>query len=148
MKVTEFKEAPPNIQGDIIALLWSEWEGEFMESGIVSIDGLSSKLIDMYAFYIFTDKSNNIIGSVGVTIDTPLPTFNTKYWIGNLFVNPTCRKQKNGEMILKFVENFLWKRGITVAHLWCNEDVIGFYKKYHWNFSEIKDCKSIMIKML
>jgi GNAT superfamily N-acetyltransferase len=148
MKVTEFKECSPDVQGKMLELLWVEWEKEFTESGVVSIDKLSSKIVDMYAFFVFTDKANDIIGSVGVTIDTPRPTFNTQYWIGNLLVNPVYRNQKQGKMILEFIENYLWKRGITVAHLWCNADIIEFYKKYQWNFSEMKDGKAIMIKML
>ena len=119
---------------------------------ITSVELLIDSLKNIHTCLIFFDLSGTIVGTVSVNIDTTVLTFNTNYWICNLFVLPEYRKKGYGKYILDYTENYLNKQGISIAHLYCNEDLLDFYKRNAWNVSDDnvpdRPLSKIMIKML
>jgi len=152
LHAVSFSKITKENQEKIVSFLISFWKDSFKNKTIAQIT--EYYLHELYASFAFIDDETlDVIGSVGVRIDTPTPTFNTNYWICDLFVFDEHRNQNHGKFILSFIESFLRKKQISIAHLWCEENVVSFYQKFNWNLSLCdnvpdKTTAKVMIKML
>ena len=151
-----FNTLPTNIQNDVTNTLWEEWSINFKESGILNRHDLCEKLNQSNnMFFVFFGNDcegfHNFIGTASINYDTPIETFNTNYWINNIFVRKEIRYMRRGSSIMRYVENYLKNKGVNIAHLWCDTDIIPFYSKLDWTFSEFDETnpkREIMFKML
>jgi GNAT superfamily N-acetyltransferase len=149
----EFKDIKEDIQKQIGNLLYTQWKDIFNQSDINSESEVITKMLEIYKCFAFLDGiSKCLIGIVCVKIDTPTVTFNTNYWICNFYVLERFRKKNIGTKILEFVEDYLYNNNVSIANLWCEKNIIEFYKKYNWNATPESYPghigSSIMIKML
>ena len=143
-----YTEVSKDLQIHIAVFIYKEWPDLYVNKDISEIVESFKNLHKCWVFY----NNEDIVGTAGINIDTPVPTFNTNYWICNLFVLPEYRKKGYGKYILDYTENYLNKQGISIAHLYCNEDLLDFYKRNAWNVSDDnvpdRPLSKIMIKML
>ena len=68
-------------------------------------------------------------------------------------MNPNLRKRGFGKKTLKYAEKYISKLGFDSSNLWCNEELIIFYKKNGYNVDspmKISETKTVwkMIKNL
>jgi GNAT superfamily N-acetyltransferase len=153
LKAISYKNVSANIQEQVATLLFTEWKDSFAETKIYSRDDLIGNLKRIYACYVIVESaSSSLVGVVCVNIDTPLPTFNTNYWICNLYVLPKYRGKHIGTKILAFIEDYLYRKGVSIGNLWCEKDVSNFYRKNQWIMGEgtnpSKPNSCVMLKML
>jgi hypothetical protein len=149
----DFKNVDEQIQIWAAELLFKEWKDIFIESNVNSIEEVIIKMLEIHKCFVFLDDiSKFLIGIVCINIDTPTVTFNTNYWISNLYIVERFRKKNIGAKVLAFIENYLYDNNVFVANLWCDKDVKCFYTKYNWNITQQvypgRPESSIMIKML
>lgn len=145
-----FKNQPKALQDDVVDMLWDFWKEVYIKSDITTKAALWQKLNTSYACLIMRHQEYGIVGSVTITIDTPIETFHTNYWIGDLFIRKEFRKMKLGSIAMQLTEKYLRSRNVSVAYLWCHEPLIGFYTKNQWILSPFDKYgdKHTMIKML
>lgn len=147
-----FRDTSSHIQQKVATVLYEQWQDNFKGCNIKNIDDLVNTLKQIYLCFVVLFDNSEFIGTVCVKIDTPVETFNTNYWICNLFVVKEHRSKRIGQDILQFTERYMFKeKNVHVLHLWCNIDLVNFYKKNDWILSEA-DSKNIdtkiMIKMI
>lgn len=143
-----YSEVSNDLQIRIAGLIYEQWPDLYVNKEISEIVESFKKLHKCLIFYI----NQEVVGTAGINIDTPVPTFNTNYWICNLYVIESFRKKHIGEKILQYIEKNMQSNGITMLNLWCEQNLIEFYKKYQWNLTPDsapnRPESKIMIKML
>jgi GNAT superfamily N-acetyltransferase len=144
-----FSEQCQVVQDHIVSILWDQWQHKYVTSSVGSTTELCNKLKSAYACLVMFDNGE-VVGTVTITIDTPTETFTTQYWIGDLLIKEEFRKKRLGSKAMYQAEKYLKSRGVSIAHLWCEKDVVDFYVKAQWNISpdDVHDGKYTLIKML
>jgi hypothetical protein len=129
-----YTEVSKDLQIHIAVFIYKEWPDLYVNKDISEIVESFKNLHKCWVFY------NNE------------PTFNTNYWICNLYVIESHRGKHIGEKILKIIEKNMQSSGVNMLNLWCEQNLIEFYKKYEWNLTPDahpdKPDSKIMIKML
>jgi predicted acetyltransferase len=143
-----YTEVSKDLQVHIAVLIYKQWPDLYANKDIAEIVESFKNLHKCWVFY----NDEEIVGTAGINIDTPVPTFNTNYWICNLYVIESQRGKHMGEKILKIIEQNMQLSGVNMLNLWCEQNLIEFYKKYQWNLTPDahpdKPDSKIMIKML
>ena len=143
-----YTEISKDLQVHIAVLIYKKWPDLYANKNIDEIVESFKNLHKCWVFY----NDQDVVGTAGINIDTPVPTFNTTYWICNLYVIESFRGKHVGEKILKYVEKNMQSSGINILNLWCEQNLIEFYKKYQWNLTPDsvpnRPESRIMIKML
>lgn len=141
-----YTEISSDLQINIAALIYKQWPDLFADKDIVE------SFKKLYKCWVFFNDKNEFVATAGINIDTPVPTFNTTYWLCNFYVVESHRGQHIGEKVLKIIEKNMLENGITMLNLWCEQNLVEFYKKYNWNLTPDsypgKPESRIMIKML
>lgn len=150
MFVHMFKNLDDSLKITVATHLFKEWEKEYNQTGIIDRQGLIKELNSVHLCFVIINAIGEYIGSVVINMDTPIQSFNTNYWLSNLFIIPEKRGIGIGKDLMAFSENYLFSKGISILHLWCTDELIEFYKKINWNISnkDSTDKKYILIKML
>lgn len=148
MKVYLLWQVSKELKNKVSEALFKEFRTDFENNSLNSSQEVLSELEKQYLSVVFCDDSMEFKGFVCIKIDTPTVTYNTTYWICNLFVEESSRGQGIGSQILEFIEDDLYKTGISVLHLWCNEPLLDYYMKKRWYLHSQDAGKNIMIKML
>jgi GNAT superfamily N-acetyltransferase len=147
-----YNKTTTDIKNLVANVIFTEWKDMFAETNVLNVEDLKVKLNEIYACFAIVDNSDTLYGTVCINIDTPVATFNTNYWINNLYVIPAYRKKHIGAKILAFTEDYLYKKGISMGNLWCEQNLCDFYTKYQWIKSTGtypgKPDSCVMIKML
>jgi len=147
--VKNYKNISNDLKYKVASILFTEWKNNFVKNNINCLEQVIEKLDNIFICFVFLDQ-DNFIGTLSINIDTENVTFNTNYWLCNFYIEKEYRNNKKGTKILAFIENYLYKKNILILHLYCEDNVVDFYKKSKWNLSD-KDKTTgmnIMIKML
>jgi hypothetical protein len=143
-----YNDIDPILQHNVALTLLSEWKVNFKEGNVKTADDLINILKEMYLCLVVIDENTDFIGTICVKIDTPNETFNTNYWICNLFVTERHRGTHIGHDILSLTEWYMFTmKNISVLHLWCDKTLTEFYRKKNWILSE-EDSKNMDIKIM
>lgn len=148
----EFKYCSENDQIMIANILFKQWQKEFDEYDLNTIDKLRQHLNEeIYKCFTFFD-GEEFIGTVSSNIDTgKIVTFKTNFFICNLYVVDKKRGKGYGKHMLIQMEQFLVSQGISNVTLYCEKNVYDFYIKYKYSdFGQYPDKPhlSCMMKFL
>lgn len=130
----EFSELSSDIKENIAKQLYSFWKQEYHDSDIKSFDQLIEHLSkEIYKCFVFFDSSSDFVGTACVNTDTGKTIkFNTNFFICNLFITESHRKEGHGKYILKYAEDFLKLNNHSTVTLYCKKDVYDFYIKQQY----------------
>jgi hypothetical protein len=64
-------------------------------------------------------------------------------WLG---VEIIAIKEGYSKILLDFANQHIKSMGFDEARLWCEKELIPFYKKLEWNIEKMSDEKYVMIK--
>lgn len=134
LQIKEYLEINESIQDIIAEQLYKFWITEYHDANINSKEDLVIHLRkEIYKCFVFLDTSEEFVGTVCVNTDTGKTIkFNTNFFICNLFVAESHRKEGHGKYILSYAEDYLRKHGHSTVTLYCKKDVYEFYKKQQY----------------
>jgi len=136
-KIIQYNQAFPEVQSVVIKHLKKEF-GDFYSDRFVRKNWSSGDV-----FYVMVDKSETrFIGCVAVDRRNFYP------YISELYVVPNERRNGYATKLLKFGEEYTKSLSFYVAKLWCDKELVGFYKKRGYTIEEIKDNTYMMRKTL
>lgn len=131
-KIVQFKNCPPEVQIMIGHALINEWREDFSLKKIQSYQGVINFILHNFvdknnSFFVLFDDDNDFIATFAVDTENFAP------YISHVFVNPNLRNRGFGKKVIKYAEKYIKKLGFDSSNLWCNEDLIKFYKKLGYN---------------
>lgn len=134
--IKPYQDMSSNIQKQVIEMLSTEWD--FYTDRYIKINWNNADI-----FYIMTTPDQTkFIGSVAVD----RKNFNP--FISQLYVNPSERKKGYSYILLDIAEEYAKQFHFPTIKLWCNLDMISFYKKLGWTLIEKQDENYIMEKYI
>lgn len=90
-------------------------------------------------FYVITtQEQNELIGCIALDIKNFTP------FISNLYIINKFRKNGYCNILLNYIYNYVKLLGFNKVRLWCNDELIEFYKNKNWLFENKINDKNIM----
>jgi len=131
-RIIQFKNCPEQIQDMIAHALINIWADDFALKKISTYVGVKNFILHNFkdknnSFFVLFDDEGDFISTFAVDMENFAPM------ISHLYVNPNLRKRGFGTKTLKYGEKYIKKMGFDTSHLWCEEDLIKFYKKNNYN---------------
>jgi len=131
-RIIQFKNCPDQIQDMIAHALINIWSDDFALKKISTYVGVKNFILHNFkdknnSFFVLFDDEGDFISTFAVDMENFAPM------ISHLYVNPNLRKRGFGTKTLKYGEKYIKKMGFDTSHLWCEEDLIKFYKKNNYN---------------
>lgn len=131
-RIIQFKNCPEQIQDMIAHALINIWADDFELKKISTYVGVKNFILHNFkdknnSFFVLFDDEGDFISTFAVDMENFVPM------ISHLYVNPNLRKRGFGIKTLKYGEKYIKKIGFDTSHLWCEEDLIKFYKKNNYN---------------
>jgi GNAT superfamily N-acetyltransferase len=127
-KIMQFKNCSVQIQDMICHALITIWKDDFTIKRISTYTGVKNFILlnfkdKMNCFFVLFDDDGDFISTFAIDTENFAP------FISHIFVNPNIRNKGFGKKTLKYAEKYIKKLGFDTSHLWCEELLIGFYKK-------------------
>ena len=151
-KILQFKNCPTEIQTMIAHALINIWKDDFKLKKIHTYQGVINFILHNFvdknnSFFVLFDDDDEFISTFAIDTENFAP------YISHIFVNPNLRKRGFGKKTLKYAEKYISKLGFDSSNLWCNEELIIFYKKQGYNVDSplrVSESKTVwkMIKNL
>jgi GNAT superfamily N-acetyltransferase len=151
-KILQFKNCSPEVQIMIAHALINIWKDDFSLKKIYSYKGVINFILKNFTdknniFFVLFDDENDFISTFAIDTENFAP------YISHIFVNPNLRNKGFGTKTLKYAEKYIKKLGFESSGLWCNEELIIFYKKNGYNVDSplrISESKTVwkMVKNL
>jgi len=131
-RIIQFKNCPEQIQDMIAHALISIWVDDFALKKITTYVGVKNFILHNFkdknnSFFVLFDDEGDFVSTFAVDMENFAPM------ISHLYVNPNLRKRGFGTKTLKYGEKYIKKMGFDTSHLWCEEELIKFYKKNNYN---------------
>jgi GNAT superfamily N-acetyltransferase len=131
-KIVQFKNCPTDVQIMIGHALINEWREDFVLKKIQTYQGVINFILHNFvdknnSFFVLFDDDNDFVATFAVDTENFAP------YISHIYVNPNLRNKGFGKKVVKLAEKYIKKLGFDSSNLWCNEDLIIFYKKLGYN---------------
>jgi GNAT superfamily N-acetyltransferase len=131
-RIIQFKNCPEQIQDMIAHALINIWADDFALKKISTHVGVKNFILHNFkdknnSFFVLFDDEGDFISTFAVDMENFAPM------ISHLYVNPNLRKRGFGIKTLRYGEKYIKKMGFDTSHLWCEEELIKFYKKNNYN---------------
>lgn len=122
--------------------LLHEWGSENNLNDIESQDNfIKNHWSSSDTLYVLT-LNGSFIGCIAIDRTMFYPYFS------HLYIVSQWRKQGFGEILIKFVENYVLKNGMSEIRIWCKPYLSDYYKKFQYKILTKKDNLFIMVKYL
>ena len=127
-KILQYKNCSEDIQEMIANALITIWKKDFALKKITSYVGVRNFILHnfkdkMAAFFVLFNEENDFIATFAIDTENFAP------FVSHLFVNPNIRNAGFGKKALRYAEKYIKKLGFDVSNLWCEEKLVGYYKK-------------------
>jgi GNAT superfamily N-acetyltransferase len=131
-QIVQFKNCSKDVQIMIAHALINEWREDFILKKIQTYQGVINFILHNFidknnSFFVLFDDDNDFLATFAVDTENFAP------YISHVFVNPNLRNKGFGKKVIKLAEKYIKKLGFDSSNLWCNEDLIIFYKKLGYN---------------
>jgi len=131
-KILQFKNCSEQIQDMICHALITIWKDDFAMKKISTYLGVKNFILlnfkdKLNCFFVLFDDDGDFISTFAVDTENFAP------YVSHLFVNPNLRGKGFGKKSLKYAEKYILKLGFNNSNLWCEENLVPFYKKNGYN---------------
>ena len=142
VKIIPYQECSQEVKQSVCQHVYKEWKAEAKLSiPEETHDYISSNWSSGDIFYVLLLR-NTFLGCVAVDRKQFYP------FMSHLYIHPLYRGNGYGKFLLTFCEQYVKQLQFDEIRLWCNSDLIGYYKKLGYDVIENKSGKSIMVKKL
>jgi N-acetylglutamate synthase-like GNAT family acetyltransferase len=130
-KILQFKNCTEELQNLISTALINEWPEDFKLKKIHSNIGVKNFILHnfkdkMNIFFVLFDDQGGFVSTFAVDTENFAP------YISHLYVNPNLRNRGFGKKTLKYAEKYIKKLGFDNSNLWCEENLVNYYKKNNY----------------
>jgi len=126
-----------HIRKELINMLNSEWEN-------YSDEFILSNWQNQDIFYVLVsnieDSQGEFIGTIAIDRKMFYP------FISQLYINKKYRSLGYAKILIDFANQYIKSMGFDESRLWCDEELIPFYKKLGWIIEKMSDNKYVMVK--